>query len=350
MLRQARSLFLAALLALPAYAPDTPGSSALHAQGPAECVDYASKLEACSPYTCTFRHPFTGAAMQRRVVGMEGDKCSYTEEMPNGGVMACSYPAEMRKSVAAFVRATQAAESTRTRARLGSDGSVTSSTTVDGRAVANPLDEALRTGVCTVKGYGNTATPARGAAAPGRAAAAPATAAPATRPATTAPPAAPATDPATATKAAAAALAPGTSAGTFTVGGKPFSLSHAYAISQPDRLDRTKTAVMVLLSDAPLTVKQAGDPRELQRLMRSNELHAVAVVIRDSNAVDSVLLYDAAFRSSVSVSVSGSLVKLDPGTVDGTLIGGQLSTVRPSTNSGVPFEFSAAFNAAIARP
>lgn len=84
--------------------------------------------------------------------------------------------------------------------------------------------------------------------------------------------------------------------------------------------------------------------------MRSNQLHAVSVVIRESNVVDSVLLFDPAFGFSVSVSVSTSLVRLEPSTVDGSRITGRVSTVRPGTNSGVSFAFSAAFNAAIARP
>lgn len=291
------------------------GAAPPAAQAAPECPDFAKNLDSCTASACTFRHPFTGETMERRILGLRGDVCAYVEQMPNGGSMECSYTPAMRRSVAAFFTVTQEAQSVGTRARSGS-GQSSSQTTIDGRPVANPLNEALRSGACTIKGYGADSAPApavRPAAASGR-----------------------------------AGNVPATTTGTMTVGGKATALTHAFAVTQPDPNDRTKQAVLVVLSDVALTPAQAADPLELQKMMRANQLHAVAVVIRDSKAIATTHLYDPAFTFAVFVAPSNS--RYEPETADAGTIGGRLSTVRPGAFTNVPYEFSATFAAPIPPP
>lgn len=141
----------------------------------------------------------------------------------------------------------------------------------------------------------------------------------------------------------------GTAVGTLTIAGKAAPLTHVYALPQPDRLDRTKEAVLIVLTSAAVTPAQAADPRELQRMMRANQLHAVSVVLRELKTVDSAQLYDAGFGFSTAVSIGASTIRFEPDTADGTAMSGRLSTLRPGTNSGVSFEFSLTFNAQVRR-
>ena len=119
-----------------------------------ECRDYASKLEICAPYTCTFTHPMTGAILERKVVGPAGNACATVEAMPGKHTMRCEFPADVRKSVAAFYRQMLAAE-TRGKTiggKLAVDdrGKGTSTTAVDGKPVVNPLQQALERGICKI--------------------------------------------------------------------------------------------------------------------------------------------------------------------------------------------------------
>lgn len=120
------------------------------------CDDFPSMLEACTKYTCEFAHPLTGEQMTREITGINNSKCIYSEEMPNGGKMNCEYTDEMRTAVANYHRDLVDAESfgTEFSAELGPEETEVSSTyTIDGKVVNNPLQEALDTGQCIVSGY-----------------------------------------------------------------------------------------------------------------------------------------------------------------------------------------------------
>jgi hypothetical protein len=123
---------------------------------PLECRDYASKLESCSPYTCTFTHPMTGAPLERKIVGLTGAICTTVEAMPGKHTMQCEFPADVRKAVAGFFRETQAAEAggKTITGRMTTDGSgnAKSTTTIDGKPAVNPLQQALERGMCKVGG------------------------------------------------------------------------------------------------------------------------------------------------------------------------------------------------------
>jgi hypothetical protein len=121
-----------------------------------ECSDYASKLESCSLYTCTFTHPMTGERLERKIIGLTGGNCATTESMPGKHKTQCEFPPDMRNAVATFFRETQAAEAAGktiggTFAAKG-NGKPTSSTTVDGKPVVNPLQQAIEAGSCKIGG------------------------------------------------------------------------------------------------------------------------------------------------------------------------------------------------------
>jgi hypothetical protein len=306
-MRLIATLFLLALVSQGQPQPGSPAAST--------CADFPKNLDSCAAYTCTFPHPFTGETMKREIAGLRGDVCAYVEQMPNGGSMECSYTPAMRRDVATFFRALDAAQSSQTRAQVSSKGA-TSTTTVDGRPIANPLEEAMKSGACTVKGYGSS-SPARGSA------------------------------PAKAPAAAAAPAATGTASGAFTVGGKTVQLRHSYAFAAPDRMDRTKEIVTLVLSDVPVEPQQAQMSLELQKLMRANQLHAVSAIIQPTRALSSLLLYDPAYQFAVSITGSNRTLEID--TFDGTTVSGRLSTIRPGAFSNVPYEFSISFSAPIQR-
>jgi hypothetical protein len=135
-------------------------TAAAHAQSaaskPAECADYAAKLESCAPYACTFTHPITGAQLQRKIVGLIDGACVTSEAMPGKRTMQCALPPDMRKAVATFFRKTQAAETAGKvvggSLTLGASGKAEATSTVDGQPVANPLQQALAAGACKIGG------------------------------------------------------------------------------------------------------------------------------------------------------------------------------------------------------
>jgi hypothetical protein len=118
-----------------------------------ECRDYASKLESCSPYTCTFTHPMTGARLERTIIGLTGATCATREAMPGKHTMRCEYPPDVRKAVASFYRDMHAADAggkTIGGTLTVDDSGTRRSTTVDGKPVANPLQQAMERGLCTI--------------------------------------------------------------------------------------------------------------------------------------------------------------------------------------------------------
>jgi hypothetical protein len=76
------------------------------------------------------------------------------EAMPGTHTMRCEYPADVRKSVAAFYRATQAAATAGTtiggKLAVDDNGKGRSTTTVDGKPAVNPVQQAMETGICKI--------------------------------------------------------------------------------------------------------------------------------------------------------------------------------------------------------
>ncbi|MES9844332.1 MAG: hypothetical protein ABW131_06755 [Candidatus Sedimenticola sp. 6PFRAG5] len=115
-----------------------------------ECDAYPDMLDACETYQCSFTHPFTGKPMKREIIGPQADgNCLTREQMPGNMLMECSFDEPYRKNVAGFVRKTQAAKQVSTKARIsGVQSEVT--TRLDKKPVQNPLQEAMKLGLCKV--------------------------------------------------------------------------------------------------------------------------------------------------------------------------------------------------------
>lgn len=120
----------------------------------ANCDAFPEKLYSCTKYKCQFIHPMTGETMEREILGIIDGKCNYVEQMPNNGLMECKYTESMRKAAAKYYKDVAAAESSGTsvKADLGS-GEVETKYTIDGKEVANPLQEAISNGQCIISGY-----------------------------------------------------------------------------------------------------------------------------------------------------------------------------------------------------
>jgi len=146
---------------------------------------------------------------------------------------------------------------------------------------------------------------------------------------------------------AAAAAADGIATGTLTVKGTATKIAHAYAMSVPNPMDKSKPAVRLVLSDVAIDPKALGDVFGLQDLTRAGKLHAIeALVSVPDQAVLGTQMYDPAFKMS-SVSVAGTNIKLDVKTLDKTTFAGKLYTGKPDDFNNVPFEYAITFSAPI---
>jgi len=120
----------------------------------ANCDTFPDMLNSCTKYKCQFIHPFTGETMEKEILGIIDGKCNYVEQMPNGGQMECKYTESFRKIIAQYYKDTLTAESIGfdINIDLGS-GEQETKYTIDGKEIANPLQEATDTGVCIISGY-----------------------------------------------------------------------------------------------------------------------------------------------------------------------------------------------------
>ncbi len=118
----------------------------------ADCSNYPSHLIDCSSFSCKLKHPFAGQMMEKKVIGLEGDKCKTTEEMPNNGKMDCTLGKEMRVAIAKYLENVTNAKSTSTKVSTNMQSTKTTYK-IDGKEVSNPLQEAMNNGNCKVSGY-----------------------------------------------------------------------------------------------------------------------------------------------------------------------------------------------------
>lgn len=142
--------------------------------------------------------------------------------------------------------------------------------------------------------------------------------------------------------------ADGTAAGTFTVKGSAAKITHAYAMSTPNPMNKSKQAIRLVLSDVAIDPKALADEFGLIDLGRSAKLHAVeALIDATDKSVLGTQMYDAGFKMS-SVSVASTNIKLDVKTLDKTTFAGKLYTAKPDDFNSVPFEYAITFSAPIA--
>ncbi|MEJ0062014.1 MAG: hypothetical protein WDO70_02095 [Alphaproteobacteria bacterium] len=121
-----------------------------------DCADFPAMLESCSPYQCSFVHPFTRQAMEKNIRGENNGKCLYTEQMPGGGRLECAYTPEMRQAVTEELRnyASGKPISGKTHGTASASGSNIQSTYVmDGKEYPSAMQQALNEGQCVTTGY-----------------------------------------------------------------------------------------------------------------------------------------------------------------------------------------------------
>ncbi len=121
-----------------------------------EVLTFAAHLGECTPFKSEFIHPFSGQKMHREIVGITDDKCLYTEEMPNNGMLTCRYEIEQLPVIAKYYRDVALAKSHSTSAKITIDGDkpkVKTTYTINGQEVKNPMQECMKNGTCVISGY-----------------------------------------------------------------------------------------------------------------------------------------------------------------------------------------------------
>lgn len=104
------------------------------------------KLDECLSYKCTFVHSFTEETMTKEIFGIVNNTCHYVEQMPYNGLMTCDYTLDTRKVIAQYYKDIASSK----------NSEITSSYTIGGKTVSNPIQEALVTGQCVVLGYNSS--------------------------------------------------------------------------------------------------------------------------------------------------------------------------------------------------
>lgn len=118
------------------------------------CDDFPSNLKSCTPYKCQFTHSFTGESLTREIIGLSGDKCTYTEEMPKNGKMECNFSGELRRASADYYQTTiQASLPKASGSDSTSETPIVPTYTIGNQKVENPFQLALTNGACKISGY-----------------------------------------------------------------------------------------------------------------------------------------------------------------------------------------------------
>lgn len=136
--------------------------------------------------------------------------------------------------------------------------------------------------------------------------------------------------------------------GTMTVAGKSYKLSHVSVRRQPAMTDKTKTVVVVLLTDAEVPKSVLDDPYrlELTDIARNGKLHGVSVTLGlDKKPSGTGFTY--------AKEVGGAIVSrqdqqtFEPAVFDDARVGGKLS--GHGSFGEDTWEYSATFDAAVAK-
>lgn len=115
-------------------------------------IIFADKLISCTKFKTTFKHPLTDDILEKEVLGVVDGKCVYIEQVPGGGKMECKFSESERVAVAQYYKALADAESFSSTYK-GNAEKNTSTTTIDSKAIDNPLTKFMNSGVCSVSGY-----------------------------------------------------------------------------------------------------------------------------------------------------------------------------------------------------
>lgn len=117
-------------------------------------VIFADKLDGCTPYLTNFVHPLTGEGLTKEIIGAVSGICTYREQMPGGGVMTCKYNESERVAAAQYYKSLALSTSSGTSVKIDAlTGTQTTTYTINGKVVTNPLQTFMDTGVCVISGY-----------------------------------------------------------------------------------------------------------------------------------------------------------------------------------------------------
>jgi hypothetical protein len=135
--------------------------------------------------------------------------------------------------------------------------------------------------------------------------------------------------------------------GTMTVAGKTYKLAHVYTRRQPDMNDKTKTVVVVLLTDNAVP-KNIVDDRfrlELTDLAREGKIHGVSVTLGlDKKPSGTGWTYAKEFGGAIVNRADQNI--FSPAVFNDTRIEGKLSGT--GTFGDQKWEYAATVKAAVA--
>ena len=134
-------------------APELPVKQLQETKGIVSSDTFPDKLNSCTKYKTKFVHPLTGETLEKEILGIINGKCNYVEQMPNGGKMECKFTESIRIAAVKYYKDVAAAESAETSVMNLGSGEQKTTSTIDGKVVENPLQEALNSGICVISGY-----------------------------------------------------------------------------------------------------------------------------------------------------------------------------------------------------
>jgi hypothetical protein len=140
---------------------------------------------------------------------------------------------------------------------------------------------------------------------------------------------------------------PGKATGQVTVGGKPTTLTYAYATATTGFFDKKKDDVVVILSNVPLDQKAITDDFSRMDMVRAGKLTSVEVTIDASKTPISVTIRHSTLKPAQSGGSTAD--KFEVKTFDGKTIAGRVYRTAPGMSfADIPFNYDITFEAAIA--
>ncbi|MEW5758620.1 MAG: hypothetical protein AB1755_04005 [Candidatus Omnitrophota bacterium] len=120
------------------------------------CKEFPDKLEKGEPFKCKTMDPFSGQTLTREIIGKEGDRCHYIQELPGGGKMECKLSPEFVKAMVQEYRDTMPIKSENgqtTNLKMDSGGK--RKYMINSKEVTNVLQEAINCKECVMSGPGH---------------------------------------------------------------------------------------------------------------------------------------------------------------------------------------------------
>jgi hypothetical protein len=146
------------------------------------------------------------------------------------------------------------------------------------------------------------------------------------------------------------AWAGGTAKGAITVAGKKLTLSNVYAYAQTGFFDKTKTDVVVILSEIPIPAADGHTPDEVARnqfALEATVQQFLSVTLDSAGQIISLRPQHKAFKVVPSGASSNFL--FEKKVHDGKLVSGRVYSKVPQKGfDGEIWEFDVTFEAAVA--